>query len=1075
MATDTTPQTGQLPSSPVTAAGNHRTARIIAIVAGLLGAALAIATPLLPVTQTTGQLNWPQNGVLQSVNAPLIGYVATDLNITVPCSAAGLAGPGKTVLLSTVPKQAPKAVDRGLLIERVNNDLLVIVRNTPVVSAPLNQVLSPACQRLTFTAHADKVTSEFVGLVTGRESDDPGKPLRGERSGYDFRPQIVGVFTDLSGPAPPGLQFSATIDSRYSSSPTLLKMLAMIVGVALTVIALGALHVLDTADGRRVKRILPPRLWSVTPLDGVVTVVLVWWHFVGANTSDDGYILTMARVSEHAGYMANYYRWFGTPEAPFGWYYDLLALWAHVSTNSAWVRLPTLVMALASWWLISREVIPRLGHAVKSSRAAVWTAAGMFLAFWLPLNNGLRPEPIIALGILLTWCSVERGVATNRMLPVAIAIIIGALTLFSGPTGIAAVGALLVAVGPLKTIVARHTSRFGYFALLAPILAACTVTIILIFRDQTLIGEIQASTFKSAVGPSLSWFDEHIRYERLFTTSPDGSVARRFAVLTLLLALAVSVAMSLRKGRIPGTALGPSRRIVGITIISFLAMMFTPTKWTHHFGVFAGLAGSLGALAAVAITAAAMKSRRNRAVFAATVLFVMALSFATVNGWWYVSNFGVPWSNQFPEWHFGFTTFLLGLSMAALLVAAWFHFAGRDESPPTQRSWQRVVQSPLAIAAWLLVLFEVLTLTLGMTEQYPAWSNGRSNLDALTGKTCGLANDVMVEQDPNAGLLTPMGVLVGEALGAVTAEGFGPNGIPSDVSADPVMENPGAANFADTETGTVSANEAGTEGGTTAAAGVNGSRARLPYNLDPARTPVMGSWRGGTQQPAVLRSAWYRLPPRDQAGPLLVVSAAGRFDPGEVVVQWANDKGEPAGGIGFADVGSAPAWRNLRAPMAAIPREATQVRLVATDDDLNPMHWIAITPPRIPQLRTLQDVVGSQDPVLLDWLVGMAFPCQRPFGHQYGVVEVPKWRILPDRFGAEANSPVMDNLGGGPLGITELLLRPTTVPTYLKDDWFRDWGALQQLTPYYPNAQPARLDLGSATRSGLWSPAPPRH
>ena len=94
--------------------------------------------------------------------------------------------------------------------------------------------------------------------------------------------------------------------------------------------------------------------------------MLVWWHFVGANTSDDGYILTMARVSEHAGYMANYYRWFGTPEAPFGWYYDLLALWAHVSTNSVWVRLPTLLMALACWWVISREVIPRLGHAVKT-------------------------------------------------------------------------------------------------------------------------------------------------------------------------------------------------------------------------------------------------------------------------------------------------------------------------------------------------------------------------------------------------------------------------------------------------------------------------------------------------------------------------------------------------------------------------------------------------------------------------------------------------------------------------------------------------------------------------------------
>ncbi len=1055
---------------------NHRTARWIAIVAGLLGAFLAMATPLLPVTQTTAQLNWPQAGVLGSVDAPLIGYVATDLDITIPCSAAaGLTGPA-TTLLSTVPKQAPKAVDRGLLIERVGGDLLVIVRNTPVVSAPLTQVLSPACKELKFTAHADKVTGEIVGLVQGPKDKNPGKPLRGELSGYDFRPQIVGVYTDLSGAAPPGLTFSATIDSRYSTSPTLLKMLAMIFGVVLTVVALSALHVLDRADGVAHKRFLPPRWWSVKPLDGVVAVTLVWWHFVGANTSDDGYILTMARVSEHAGYMANYYRWFGTPESPFGWYYDLLALWAHVSTSSIWMRLPTLLMALACWWVISREVLPRLGHAVKNSRAAAWTAAGMFLAFWLPLNNGIRPEPIIALGMLLTWCSVERGVATSRLLPVAIAIIIGALTLFSGPTGIAAVGALLVAVGPLKTIVARHTSRFGYLALLAPILAAGTVTAILIFRDQTLVAEIDASSFKTTVGPALSWFDEHIRYERLFTTSPDGSVARRFAVLTLLLALAVSLAMSLRKGRIPGTAAGPARRIVGITIISFLAMMFTPTKWTHHFGVFAGLAGSLGALAAIAVGTAAMRSRRNRAMFAATVLFVLALSFATVNGWWYVSNFGVPWSNQFPEWHFGFTTFLFGLSFLTLLWAAWLHFYDHDPERPVSR-W--VPQAPLAIASWIVVFFEVLSLTLGMTQQWPAWSVGRSNLQALTGKTCGLADDVMVEQNPNTGVLVPLSATVGDALGSGGTEGFTPNGIPADVSADPVMEPPGGTNFADNDGGPASGAEPGTEGGTTAGMGVNGSRAKLPYNLDPATTPVLGSWRSGVQVPARMRSGWYRLPPRDQAGPLLVVAAAGRFNQGEVRVEYATDSqaaaGKIAGAVGFADVGAAPAWRNLRAPMAAIPADATVVRIVAADDDLAPQHWIALTPPRIPKLRTLQDVVGSKDPVMLDWLVGLAFPCQRPFGHDNGVTEVPKWRILPDRFGAEANSPVMDYLGGGPLGITELMFKATPVPTYLKDDWFRDWGSLQQFTQYYPDAQPAKIDLGTATRSGLWAPAPLRH
>jgi len=1061
----------------------YRTARVVAVVAGLLGALLALATPLLPVKQTTAQLNWPQNGVLNSVEAPLIGYVATELNISIPCqAAAGLAGPGKTVLLSTVPKQAPKAIDRGLLIERVNDDLVLIVRNVPVVVAPLSQVLSDACQKVVFTAHADRVTAEFVGLTQGPNAEHPGSPLRGEKSGYDFRPQIVGVFTDLSGPAPPGLTFSATVDTRYSSSPTPLKMAAMLLGVASTLAALIALHVLDTSDGTRHRRFLPSRWWSISGLDGLVTLVLVWWHFVGANTADDGYILTMARVSEHAGYMANYYRWLGTPEAPFGWYYDLLALWAHVTTASIWMRLPTLLMALACWWVTSREVIPRLGHAVKTSRAAAWTAAGMFLAVWLPLDNGLRPEPIIAVGILLTWCSVERAVATSRLLPVAAACIIGALTLFSGPTGIASIGALLVAIGPLRTIVHRRSRQFGVLPLLAPILAAATVTAILIFRDQTLAGELQATTLKRALGPSLSWFDEHLRYERLFMASPDGSVARRFAMLALLVALALTVAMSLRKGRIPGTAAGPSRRIVGITIISFIAMMFTPTKWTHHFGVFAGLAGSLGALAAVAVTAAAMRSRRNRTMFAALVLFMVALSLASVNGWWYVSNFGVPWSNAFPQWHFGFTTIALGSTVLVLLLAAWFHFVsnGDDARPPGDSRFARIISSPLGIAAWAVVIFEVLSLTLGMTDQYPAWSVGRSNLQALTGKTCGLADDVLVERNPNAGFLQPVSVPAQDALDAGYEEGFDPNGIPANVSADPVMERPGDRSFVNDD-GLTSGGEAGTEGGTTPAPGINGSRARLPYNLDPAHTPVLGSWRSGPQVPAQLRSAWYRLPDKAQRGParpLLVVSAAGRFNPGEVQVQWATDQqaeaNKPGGTMGFADVGASPAWRNLRAPLDAVPSDATQVRVMVTDDDLAPQHWIAVTPPRIPVLNTLQDVVGSTQPVLLDWLVGLAFPCQRPFGHLNGLVEVPKWRILPDRFGAEANSPVMDHNGGGPLGLSELLLRANTVSSYLKDDWSRDWGALQQLTPYYPNEQPARLDLGSATRSGLWSPAPLR-
>ncbi len=49
----------------------------------------------------------------------------------------------------------------------------------------------------------------------------------------------------------------------------------------------------------------------------------------------------MARVSEHAKAMAQLLPLVRHTRGAFhGWYYDLLALWAHGSTASIWMRLP---------------------------------------------------------------------------------------------------------------------------------------------------------------------------------------------------------------------------------------------------------------------------------------------------------------------------------------------------------------------------------------------------------------------------------------------------------------------------------------------------------------------------------------------------------------------------------------------------------------------------------------------------------------------------------------------------------------------------------------------------------------
>ncbi|MHC3366239.1 arabinosyltransferase C-terminal domain-containing protein [Rhodococcus aetherivorans] len=161
-------------------------------------------------------------------------------------------------------------------------------------------------------------------------------------------------------------------------------------------------------------------------------------------------------------------------------------------------------------------------------------------------------------------------------------------------------------------------------------------------------------------------------------------------------------------------------------------------------------------------------------------------------------------------------------------------------------------------------------------------------------------------------------------------------------------------------------------------------------------------------------------------------------------------------------------------PSDRIPADADAVRLVVTDGNLAPDQWVAVTPPRMPRLETLNTLVGSTAPVLLDWSVGLAFPCQRPFDHRYGVAEVPEYRILPDRVGADSTNGWQDDIGGGPLGWIPLLLTAETIPTYLNHDWDRDWGSLERYTPIDPGATTAEIATEDVVRWGWWSPGPIR-
>jgi arabinosyltransferase C len=1074
--------------------------RTTAIVAGLIGFVLSVLTPLLPVRQDVASLDWPQPGSAE-VSAPLVSYVPLSFSATVPCNAGARLQAGEQTLLSTIPTQSELAPQRGLVVSYSGGAITVLQRNIPLASIPS----SVHCAALRIDSTSTRTAVAVLGAPAGF-AQPPAVTS-------DVRPQLVGIFTDLPGGRLDGLHAHAAIDSRFTSVPSWIKVLAMLVALAATALALVALHRLDLLDGRGARRVL--RWGRVTAVDAVVLGILLIWHFIGANTSDDGYILTMARVAPHAGYMANYYRWFGVPEAPFGWSYDMLALLARVSTASPWARLMTLIPAIVCWLVISREVLPRLGVAVRNNRVALWTAGLVFLAFWMPYNNGLRPEPLIAMGALLTWASIERAIATGRLLPAAVAVLIAAFSLAAGPTGLICVAGLLAGSRPVLVNIIRRARGLGggqlgnYLALFAPGLAAGTIVLVPVFAGQALAPVLESIRVRKIIGPNVAWFGENQRYDALLSISPDGSMARRFGVLVLFLALLVCTMQVLRKGgRIPGAAKGPTNRILGIVFASLLLMMFTPTKWTHHFGVYAGLAGALAALAAVAVGAEGIRSRRNRALFAAAVLFVLAFAFTGTNGWWYVSSYGIPWWDKPVSVHGkGGSTVFLGLTVLALLVALWHHYREpflhrkAREAVTSSNRWSldvrrarpisrprtgRFTPAPLTVAAALVVLFELASFAKGAMVQRHSYSIAAQNLRSLTGDTCGLSTRVLVETDPNRAMLTP--VTPGSSF-AAESTGFTPDGVAADLTADQQDVAVGGANSVSTGA------DAGKTTATTSAGTASGTQ--LPFGLA-QNTPVMGNYTEGDKKPATFTSTWYRL---DRRGPLLVITAAGRIHSidasgvatygQDVTVEYGQTKTtqtiHTAAKTGRArsstvtkvhalgtvvpfDIGPAPSWRNLRVPLSAIPTDADAVRIVVDAPDLTRQQWVAVTPPRVPVLRTLQDVVGTI-PVLLDWHVGLAFPCQRPFGHRDGVAEIPRYRILPDRGGADVANHWQDWNGGGPLGWTELLFDAQTVPTYLDDDWHRDWGSLSRFLPYRLTP-PARLTIAHLTRSGLATDPP---
>ncbi|MDQ4020071.1 MAG: arabinosyltransferase domain-containing protein [Actinomycetota bacterium] len=995
---------GAEPGAPPASARVSLRARRAALILGVIALLSALAFPFGPVNQPEVEINWPSAaGSGPATAIPLMPYQPISLMASLPCEVARGAA-NETVLLSTIPlnpdPQAP--VLPGLRISVADGNLLVASYGRVIAEDPI-----PAAGACGWTLRSNPTRTVL---------DRDGKPI-GVVYG-DVRPGVAGIFTEADDSA--GMHLRMLADTRFHTSITPGKLALAVLCLASLSSALAAIRTLDRiAAGHRRLRLVPARWWRPRLVDVTVAAVLGLWAMVGPISVDDGYIAGIIRSRSSNGFSGNVYRWFNAPEAPFSYFYELYALWATVSFSPLWMRIPSVLLGLLTWFMLSRLLLPRLG-AFAAARSIPWVAAAMFVGWWLPFNLGLRPEPWVAAGLIAVACAVERAVATRRLLPLLVGLVLVGATVAVTPTGSIAVSPFLAALFPIVRIVRARTDVHGT-PLVALVLAAPGSALLLMFADQTYASVAESIRVRSLVGGGQPWYQEYVRYASLLDPADlQGALQARVPVL-LALAGIVGLSWRLHRRNTAGIAMGPARRVVLTVALSLALMTFTPTKWTMHFGALAGVGAALLVLAVRAWSGAGIRSLtggedrtlRVTAAGIAALTVVSSLALAGLHQYPYVSNYGITWSTLAPVL-FGYPMSGIALAAGSLVVgglvlwSAWRATGGSRQ--PQLPGW---VPTP-AVLALVLVLATV-ALQLGSftrtsVERRNTYTVTGQNVDVLSGDSCGLADDLRVEPDPRAGLL---------ALVEGTATPWGVEGFVRLAGAP--------ADFLP---------EVG-----------------VPLALGGTQLPGWASTGSETpDEPISMTSGWFSLTDAQQSGELpLVMTLSGDFGPRDGVVvefgAWNGTEVSPGTAIDLDAPPGAPEPGDIRMDPAAVASDADVVRLVVTDGG-GPLEIpLSVSEPRAPQLIPMNDQLPPGTTALVDWPVAFLFPCITFAALPPGTAELPPWRIAPPSYDEASGGIAYAPQTGGPFVAPRLLVREERVPVYLHNDLLRDVAELKRWVP----------------------------
>ena len=265
---------------------------------GIAGIVLCALVPLLPVKQTTATIAWPQglgsDGFVSDVTAPLVSGTPRALDVTIPCRAVATLPASGGLVFSTVPPAGIDASRNGVFV-RANADVVV-------VAIPGHRRRGgAACRRQLRGLPTSCTSGRTPAAPEPTSSASPVPPAHCRRRSSPRSP----VCSPISRWARmPGLSARVDIDTRFITHADAAQAGGHAAG-----------HRVRGRLDRRAGSARPPQRaantarLAATPAGARSSAVSTWladagvvgtlllWHLIGPLSSDDGYNLTIARVS----------------------------------------------------------------------------------------------------------------------------------------------------------------------------------------------------------------------------------------------------------------------------------------------------------------------------------------------------------------------------------------------------------------------------------------------------------------------------------------------------------------------------------------------------------------------------------------------------------------------------------------------------------------------------------------------------------------------------------------------------------------------------------------------------------